>query len=353
MKAVGGAAGITSLAGCADYLSGRQEERPGNTPEEDTPPENTKPTDEPDDPSDGTEDDETPEDDQEQASSYTWEDVREVDYEHIRTKGDTQLVDRMLSGEDVPGPFDLEEAQNTDISDYEEVKQLMEDTANSYWEHLAVADGIDDARSGYSHEAGHTTELVLEELFENRVEVISANDGHGFAYIKVEDHPLTIIDINVGAGRINSGHLNGTINGQSIPGSDVIANFEEWDQNSNAAFQGILNGLYGEIENAKLTGFESNLVTDIYQDLKQDADQVFSRIKPALAVATYERVTNAELYEDESYEDPAPAFIIQAESLQELPEFEEENIEEYREELIENHIDIVGLDEANERLYNQ
>ena len=351
VKGLGGAAGITSLAGCAEYLGGNGQR--DDRPEEDTPPENTEPTEEPDDPSDGTEDD-TPEDDQEQASSYTWEDVREVDQEYAENLADNELINRMLSGEEVSGPFDLDEARNIDISDYEEVKELLNDTAMTFYEQKEDERGSDRALSTLSENAAFTQQLIIEELIDAKIQVIPAgNDGHGFHYTKIEGHPISIVDVNVGVGRVNTGHLDGTINGQEIPGEDDIANFEDGDHTYSAGasnYQNALGGLFGG-EDMKTVGFEIDLLPDIYVDLKDDSDQIFNRIKPALAVASYERTENFEIYNDEDYEDPAPGFVIHAESVNELPEFTGDNFQEYKEELLNDHIDVVGVEEANERLY--
>ena len=355
VKGLGGAAGITSLAGCASFLEGDQEEE---RPEQDTPPKDNNQTDdsvegpsnETDDPDDTEEDSNDPE-----ASSYSWEDVREVDYEHIRLKGDTQLVNRMLAGDEVPGPFNLEEAQNTDISDYEEVKKLLEDISMTYWEDLEEERGTDRASSGYSHQAGHTSELVIEELFDTEVEIMSpSNDGHGFAYAKIEGHPISIVDVNVGVGRVNTGHLDGTINGQEIPGEDDIANFEKEDMTegsetdiliNTASYQNLLGGLYGG-EDMKVVGFDTGLLPDIYNNLREDGDQIFNRIKPALATTHYEIHENSDQYEH-------GFAVIDAESLQDLPELDTDNFDQYREELFSDFVDIVSEEEITERCYNQ
>ena len=350
-----GAAGITSLAGCASFLEGDQEEE---RPEQDTPPKDNNQTDdsgegpsnETDDPDDTEEGSNDPE-----ASSYTWEDVREVDQEYTENLADNELVDRMLSGEQVPGPFDLEEAKNIDLSDYEEVKELLNDTAMTFYEQKEDERGSDRALSTLSENAAFTQQLIIEELIDKKIEVIPAgNDGHGFHYTKIEDHPISIVDVNVGVGRVNTGHLDGTINGQEIPGEDEIANFEKEDMTEGSetdilintgGYQNLLGGLYGG-EDMKVVGFDTKMLPDIYNNLKDSGDQIFNRIKPAIATTHYEIHENSDQYEH-------GFAVINAESLEDLPELDTDNFDQYREELFSDFVDIVSEEEITERCYNQ
>ena len=362
-----GSLGIASLAGCANVLKGDQET--SNSPDDDTSEPTEPPTEEPVNDTEGS-DEETEEPEQE---GLTWEKVLEPHNEYKRQRADQELIEKAVNGEkpgedygilfDHPeyGPvtltgengtaelvaeyshgkeyFDMDHFEGLNPNDFDEFLDILNDAVTLKVHKLTKNNG--QGVSGYTGDYSFTAEELIEDVFPDvNIETLpTGNDGHGFLYAFSEDHGGILVDsTSKRSGKIGENVLEGRDGYDWIGDEDLIENIRNIPSVGGRAV-GALSTFY--IEGDGNYGIEPQLLVEIYEDIQDDADQVFDKVQPMVAATSYLREYTDEIDQDTN--------TVITGTLDEIPSRSElESFEAYKEELKPHLVTLEEYQENND-----
>ena len=364
-KGLGGAAGITSLAGCADALNGEENE-PETTRREEPPEQNNT-----EQPINETEE-QNEQEEQPEEQGLTWEKVLEEHQESKDRRADKELIEKARNGEkpgedygvlfedEEAGPvtltgkngtatvlggyshgkeyFDIEHFRSLDPTDIEDFKTILNDAIMLKAHELTntVGKGISGAGVDY----GFTAESLIETEFPeiNLDIILSGNEGHGFVYAFAEQHEGGYLpDINTKeTGRIGEDPLEG------LPGTDWLGD-ENFIQDMKK-YEGDQSGAHGLLKSFYRPGsdifVEWDLFVEMTKDVRKDAEKLYTKIKPAFATVGYQKAFTDQINED---------YAVITGDLETIPSRNEyENFEQYREAFTDHIHTTNDLNEAGE-----
>jgi len=310
------AAGLTvatPLAGCnVDVRRTEAEDTPAPTPEErtDTPTDTPEPTPE--------EETDTPEPSEENeliyigdipdTAGWAWPDNYPLRTIHERKKENVATgIEYINDTRDRLDPDDYNPNNESSLED------LMQDAIDISGETYPREEKGKD-RSGYTGVLAHMIGDFAKQNYVKDYEAIgTGGDAHGWANLWMEGIPPKIIDINAGVGDIGENHLEG------LPGWDKIGRTlkgPDYVENKSGAGKGGLLNLYtysGFQGDGTGTWINEDVVKESYEQLVDDPEQVFTKVRPALAALWGEYRDNREMYDGD-------VFILDS-TPEELPEW--------------------------------
>lgn len=344
LKTAAGLTTVTSLAGCADYLSGRQDQDNSQDTQPDT---STNTPEDPEDPEttdNQTEEPNETEDDQEQASSYTWEDILKAEQEFYEQNVDQGLkeVVGLANNQDTVGEsfkytpesekfegelkggigyshgseyFDVEHFADADFED-----ALRDARTLTYLKLVEEMDTL--STSG----AARTQGMAMSKLFENirgqKLRSSKFTDGHGFLPIVISpnEDPYTVDSTNDFVDKTWENPMS------QRSGKSPINQFSEDKLGTlfGLEYQTMIERLSDQPNGEGQTFVGRSLLIDANEHFSTP-EIPYDKIVPAVATLNYQDI-----------HDPGKYHMLHAETWDELPEFkpeEEDDFQEYRQQI--------------------